>query len=240
MKEAFERAIDAQKLATPAHLRALVIERLTDKAIDESIPPAQQLKALQLLGSVTEVAAFTERREVVQVHDSQEIRQRLLESLRLAMQVNAIDADTAQAVDLLEEIRGSAGGQDSGQGIDQTPAAAEKLEIEGPPPGHPRNFELAGHPPLLSNLHPRFNDNSAMTQDTTASQTVTITPVIVRNDNEINDLEGQSSLTSPGVTDVTDTSVSIGGVGAKVSGGFKDDNPRNTPVNDLVPSGNWK
>ena len=68
----------------------------------------------------------------------------------------------------------------------------------------------------------------------------TITPVTPEKDNEINDLLPKSALTSVDVTPVTDAAVTIGGVGAKVSGGFRDASPENTPVIDLVPSGNWK
>ena len=63
--EAFRAAIEAQKYATPTHLRALVISELTRHALDAGFPPAQRIKSLELLGRITEVAAFTERREVV-------------------------------------------------------------------------------------------------------------------------------------------------------------------------------
>jgi len=100
--EAFKLAAEAKRYATPAALRNLVIERLTATAIDDDIAPAQRLRALELLGKVTEVAAFTERREVVTVTDSGSLRERLLETLR-----NAITTDervmqrirAAQAVD---------------------------------------------------------------------------------------------------------------------------------------------
>jgi len=63
----------------------------------------------------------------------------------------------------------------------------------------------------------------------------------VENSNEINDLDPKSALTSPEeVTPVTNASFVVGGVGAKVSGGFENSSPANPPVSDLVPSGNWK
>lgn len=218
--EAFKVAIEAQKYATPAHLRALVIERLTAAAIDEAIAPAQRLRALELLGKVTEVAAFTERREVVHTHDASQIRERLINSLRLAL--------TAAGA------------------IDVTPGPEKKADQGDPPPAHPPDQAVACAPPLLSIPHTESPDNYALTPSTTSSQqddenlTVnpTITPVTPEKDNEINDLLPKSALTSEQI--VTDASVSIGGVGANVSGGFRDASPGNTPVNDLVPSGNWK
>jgi len=102
--EAFKAAIEAEKSRTPAHLRAFVIHKLTEKALDASVPPAQQIKALELLGKVTEVAAFTERREVVQIKNPEEIRKRLMESIRTAIKGRAIDADVIEADSLLAEI----------------------------------------------------------------------------------------------------------------------------------------
>lgn len=105
--EAFRLAIEAERSRTPAHLRALVVQKLTEKALDPDVPPAQQIKALELLGKITEVALFTERREVVQVKDSGEIRERLMQSIRAAIQSSAVDADVIEADSLLAEISGS-------------------------------------------------------------------------------------------------------------------------------------
>lgn len=129
--EAFRAAFEAQKYATPAHLRALTIHELTKHALDESFPPAQRVKALELLGKITEVALFTERREVVQVTDAGQIRERLMASLRLALKREAIDVESHAADDLLAEISG---------GNIETPAegeAIENAEAATPPGGDP-------------------------------------------------------------------------------------------------------
>jgi len=83
--EAFKIALEAQRYATPAALRALVIERLTAAALNPAHAPAQQLRALELLGKVTEVAAFTERREIIKSDSPADARERLLTSLRAAI-----------------------------------------------------------------------------------------------------------------------------------------------------------
>lgn len=83
--EAFKVAMEAQRYATPAALRALVIERLTAAALNPDHAPAQQLRALELLGKVTEVAAFTERREIIKSDSPADARERLLTSLRAAI-----------------------------------------------------------------------------------------------------------------------------------------------------------
>ena len=103
--EAFKVAIEAQKYTTPAHLRALAIHKITEKALDPDCPPAQQLKALELLGKMTEVALFTERREIVQTTSSSDMREKLMESIRLAISNSqAIDVEATSADDLLAEI----------------------------------------------------------------------------------------------------------------------------------------
>jgi len=83
--EAFKLALEAQRYATPAALRALVIERLTAAAINPEHKPAQQLRALELLGKVTEVSAFTERREIIKSDSPTDAREKLLVSLRAAI-----------------------------------------------------------------------------------------------------------------------------------------------------------
>ena len=104
---AFRTALEAQKYQTPAHLRALAIHKITEKVLDEDCPPAQQLKALELLGKITEVALFTERREVVQVSDPREMREKLMASIQLAIENSqAIDIEAKSADDLLAELVG--------------------------------------------------------------------------------------------------------------------------------------
>ena len=102
--EAFKAAFEAQKYQTPAHLRALAIHELTKHALNEDCPPAQRIKALELIGKMTEVALFTERREIVQVTDSEAIRARLMDTLRTITQAEAVDVEDTAAASLLAEL----------------------------------------------------------------------------------------------------------------------------------------
>jgi hypothetical protein len=102
--DAYQAAIEAAKYRTPAQLRELVIHQLTQHALDTECPPAQRIKALELLGKVSEVAAFTERKETTVINQASDIKQRLLESLR-----NVVDIEPNQPTeddDLLAEIAG--------------------------------------------------------------------------------------------------------------------------------------
>lgn len=103
--EAYKIALEAQRFATPAHLRALTIHKLTEGALDPEMPPAQRVKCLELLGKITEVALFTERRETVVTHDSEKIREKLLDSIRSAIKADTIDVDVS-GDDLLAELGG--------------------------------------------------------------------------------------------------------------------------------------
>ena len=132
---AFRVAAEAAAYATPALLRQLVIERLTAAAIDPAVKPAQQLRALELLGKVTEVAAFTERREIVKVDTSGTAKSRLLASLRLAIEGSVTDVTLKPATELLEEL---------------AQAHAEKAEAEPPPTAHPHAPEQVPPAPMHS------------------------------------------------------------------------------------------
>jgi hypothetical protein len=108
--EAIRLANEAQKYQTPRELRALVIHQLTQHALDPEIPPAQRIKALQLLGTVSEVAAFTERKEVLNVTQSADIKAQLLSRLQALTgaknNLMTIDSDPLQVEDdLLLEIK---------------------------------------------------------------------------------------------------------------------------------------
>lgn len=163
--EAFRVALEAQKYQTPAHLRALAIHKITEKALSEDTPPAQQLKALELLGKITEVALFTERREIVQTSNSEEMKAKLLNSIRLAISSqNAETIETDQAEQLLAELSGvrpddeqspdherEDEAPDAGQTLDPEPPAPSQNNIEPTPPTpDPQNWAYADTSPLHS------------------------------------------------------------------------------------------
>ena len=127
---AFQVAQAAAAYSTPTLLRQLVIERLTAVAIDPAVKHAQQLRALELLGKVTEVAAFTERREIIKVDTSGTAKTRLLASLRLAIEGSVSDATIKPATELLEELA-QAHAEKAGEG--DPPAPDPHAGQEWPP-----------------------------------------------------------------------------------------------------------
>lgn len=158
--EAVSEALELQRLATPAHLRALVITQLTAHAISEDNTAREKLTALKLLGSVTEVAAFTHRTETIKVTDPGELRTQLLASIRSALKSQALTVEDTSGDELLAELATvQAAEADTIDApsvqLDQEPGPEGLLELdsENPPGGHPPKSNKSADPPLLSNPH---------------------------------------------------------------------------------------
>ena len=104
--QALQLAEQAQALQTPAQLRALVIQTLVQTAIDPETKPAVRVQAAKVLGTVTEVAAFTERKEVRTISSSEDARAKVMAEIR-ALMLGTGDAEDIQAKELLEELSAS-------------------------------------------------------------------------------------------------------------------------------------
>jgi hypothetical protein len=180
---AFKVALEAQKYQTPAHLRALAIHKITEKVLDKDCPPAQQLKALELLGKITEVALFTERREVVKVSDPSEMREKLMASIRLAIENSqAIDIEAKSADDLLAELVGT-GDQDqdvAGDDVElddvdgketslEVADGSQKADLADPLGADPQILALQPEPNLHSIPHNQSEPNSNQPRENPAS-----------------------------------------------------------------------
>ena len=106
--EAYEAAIAAQTYQTPAGLRALVIQTLVNVITNNETKDAVKVAAAKTLGTVTEVAAFTERRETKVITSSEDTKTKLLAKLRDMMKANAVDADVIDTDSLMIELQNSA------------------------------------------------------------------------------------------------------------------------------------
>ena len=106
--EALQAAIKAQEYQTPSALRALVIQSLVGVITDPESKPGQITAAAKVLGTVTEVAAFTERKEVRTITSSEDARAAIMAQLKELSNSSAEDAHIidAQADDLLRELAG--------------------------------------------------------------------------------------------------------------------------------------
>jgi hypothetical protein len=106
--QAYEAAIQAQAYQTPAGLRALVIQTLVEAMTDKNEKASVKIAAAKTLGTVTEVAAFTERKEVRTITSSEDTKAKLLAKLRDMMKANAEDAEIIDTDSLMVELQNSA------------------------------------------------------------------------------------------------------------------------------------
>lgn len=103
---ALEQAKQVAALHTAEALRSLTISTLTSALIDPDVKMATKIQAAKILGQVTEVAAFTERKEITHVRDSGAIREQIMSQLK-TMMLASDDAETIDADSLLEELAGA-------------------------------------------------------------------------------------------------------------------------------------
>lgn len=127
--EAIKAGLAFQEAYSLGQIKALVVQRLTQEALNDENQGATRVNALKTLGSVAGVDAFVHRTETRVIKDSGQLKEELLAKLKEAMADDArtIDAD-AQA--LLAEIEGA------------TPPADESQAAEAPPSPDPLNPEL--------------------------------------------------------------------------------------------------
>ena len=101
--EAIRRANEAEHIKNPAALRLLVINTLVELATNPDTKDAVRLQAVKVLGGVTEVAAFTERKETRVITSSEDARESIMAELRALSNADAIDV-SSEAADLLGEL----------------------------------------------------------------------------------------------------------------------------------------
>ncbi len=104
--EAYSLALETAKLRSPAALRELVIQSLVKVIVDPESKPGHITAAAKVLGTVTEVAAFTERKEVRTITTSDDARARVMSELRGLLTAGASDATVIEADSLLAELTG--------------------------------------------------------------------------------------------------------------------------------------
>jgi hypothetical protein len=148
--EAYKLAIEAEKYRTPSQLKALLVQQLVLHSLDDEFPPASRVQCLKLLGSLFEVGAFVERKEITTINRSEDIRTRLLSRLQ-SITVD-VDVKADDALDLLAEIRS---GKEAASPDDPAPAA--------PTEGAPAHSGVAegGHAPHtipLKRSEPELNE----------------------------------------------------------------------------------
>jgi hypothetical protein len=126
--EAYKLAMEAEKQRNPVQLKALLVQQLVQHSLDEDFPPAQRMKALEMIGKLYDVGAFMERKETTVVHKkSGDIKAQLLERIKQVIDVEAKPLRTG-GKSLLEEIEDA-----KAEGADPTGGASPTRTSESPP-----------------------------------------------------------------------------------------------------------
>ena len=177
MIEAFTVANEAREYLIPAQIRTMAIQNLVGIAIDEEEKTSNKLKALELIGKMSEVALFTERKELIHTNNSEDIKAKLLEGLRLAFSNSRGINDLAKrkAESLLVELSDA-------RTIDQdeeSPAPLENQDPATPPHPDPQISTDSGVKTMHSNPHIQSDSPSDLAQS--LLDDLTITAVIVTN-----------------------------------------------------------
>ena len=105
--KAYELAIEAAKHRTPAALRELVISGLVEVALNPDTKDSVRVQALRTIGTITEVSAFTERKEVRTISSSETAKASILAQLQTLMQGEITDVTSRDAESLLAELNAS-------------------------------------------------------------------------------------------------------------------------------------
>ena len=131
--EALNLAEQAAAYRTPAKLREFVIQTLLEVALDPETKAAVRVQAVKTLGTVTEVAAFTERKEVRTIASSEAARSRVLDEIK-ALMSSADDVVDVQAKSLLDELtqghEGAQGGNVATLPDDAPPQYADSQVVD--------------------------------------------------------------------------------------------------------------
>jgi hypothetical protein len=102
--QAYELAIESAKYRSPIALRELVIQSLVQTLIDPETKQAQKVAAAKVLGTVAEVSAFVDRKEITHVTSSDSARTQIMDMLSDMLKANAIDVDPTS---LIQELGGT-------------------------------------------------------------------------------------------------------------------------------------
>jgi len=164
--QALEAAQEVREYLLPARLREMAVQKLSSMALNDELKPSEQLKALELVGKMSEVALFSERREIVHSLNSADLKAQLMDAVQAAINNSkTLHSKTKRsAAELLAEITQANGSQDveyqAARTTDQEPgsdqAAAEPASAL--PGEHQENQD--SRPPTEGH-HPFFGDPTA-------------------------------------------------------------------------------
>ena len=219
MIEAFTVANEAREYLIPAQIRTMAIQNLVSIAINEEEKTSNKLKALELIGKMSEVSLFAETKTHVHLHSSQDIKTQLLEGLRQAFTNSRGLNDLAKrkAESLLIELSEPVGNDSDEESFTDSPTPFADEIPATPPTPTPKNEADADGLLLHSIPHNQSHSeaNSLLADLTPPADEVTIP------------LESSTCVSIGSYPNASE--VQIGGEGVIISGQEEKAVPRETP-----------
>ena len=197
--EAYRLANEAKEYLTGDRLASLVLHQLTIHALNEDIPPATRVRALELLGKSNGANLFLERKEVTTISASKDAKASLMDKIREAMNRNSIDVEYKDSGEsLLDELKtvyvegtiGATSVTSYSSDLDSDPVPSENSVNETATPPMPLNEPLDRGP----DMH-----NSLLTQSPV--EQVTHPTNNINNDSQVIDSKGPSPTINPAQVD---------------------------------------
>ena len=129
--EAYQLAIESQKYQSAANIRALVVQSLVQVLIDSESSPAHRISASKVLGSISEIGMFVDRKEITHVQASDDIRQTIMQQLKtIASDASDVDVD---ANALLRDLIGADNGVNTSDSVDDVILTSSDGTLPHPP-----------------------------------------------------------------------------------------------------------
>jgi hypothetical protein len=130
-------------------------------ALNPEVKDAQRIKSLELLGKVSEVGAFTERKETRVIHESSKIKERLIEQLKTIINVDASEIDEGDS--LLRELSGN-------DPTESEPQTEDPTTTRPPDIDHADEGSVIHSIPLIQSVSPDATDEKTPLQPTDLEQ----------------------------------------------------------------------
>ena len=179
MIEAFTLANEAREYLIPAQIRTMAIQNLVSIAINDEEKTSNKLKALELIGKMSEVSLFSETKTHVHLHSSEDIRGQLLAGLKAAFSnsrgLNDLAKRKAESL-LVELSEARTIDQDDSEQIDieTEPATHDETDnSDNPPHPDPQNATNAGSNSMHSIPLKQSDSNSLLADLTPPADEVT-------------------------------------------------------------------
>jgi hypothetical protein len=180
MIEAFSLANEAREYLIPAQIRTMAIQNLVSIAINDEEKTSNKLKALELIGKMSEVSLFAETKTHVHLHSSEDIRGQLLAGLKSAFSnsrgLNDLAKRKAESllIELSEARTIEQDDTESETESDEPATHCETVESSDPPHPDPQKSTNAGSKSMHSIPLKQSDSNTLLADLTPPADEVTI------------------------------------------------------------------